>query len=456
MDRCVQAVIKNSLEPEWEARFEATSYGFRPGRSAHDALSRIYNTLSVKTKGRNPKSWILDADIEGFFDNVCHEDILEHLKHFPANDLIERWLKAGAMTPQGHQTALQGTPQGGILSPLLANIALSNMDNLLQCAPNKQGKVTGHRVYVRYANDFVVMCPSKREARRTTHQIIQWLKTKNLRLAPHKTRIVHADEGFDFLGVNIRRYKTTSHTQSHNKVLRMQPSKKAVKDLRQKLRQQWRKLRGQNVQTVIRTLNPIVLGWRNYHRPYASKKTFSNLDDWMYKKSWRYALRTHGNKGRKWIAKQYYGKLNKDREDKWVFGCQQTGQWLEKFAWANIMRHTLVKSYDSPFDPTLKNDWKKRRRKNFKINNGASRDKMAAKQSFICPVCEKELHGEDELATHHIVPQRLAKIDTYWNPVLVHQECHRILHANPKLEAPIGVKFLPEPERKMTGNTPEV
>lgn len=173
---------------------------FRPGHSAHDAITRIYNTFRVKANGINKQLWLLDADIERFFDNVCHKhkDILEKLNNFPRKHLIKKWLIAGYLDKNIFDPTSQGTPQGFIISPLLANIALCYIEAVLGTVPNKIDRVRDNRVYVRYTDDFGVLCSSLKVARTTQIEIVTWLKTKNLNLAKDKTRRVQIDESFDF------------------------------------------------------------------------------------------------------------------------------------------------------------------------------------------------------------------------------------------------------------------
>lgn len=452
-DRCIQAMVKNCLEPEWEAVFESTSYGFRPGRSTHDALHRIFNTLSVKKLGTNKKNWILDADIEGFFNNVCHDDILNKLDNFPAKSLVEKWLKAGYMEDNMFHDTEKGTPQGGIISPLLANIALYDLEAMLKTEPDCTGRVRGSRVYIRYADDFVVLCSSLNEARRTQIEIATWLESKGLKLSVNKTRIVHISEGFDFLGLNIRQFETKAKTKTKNKVLLMQPSKESIQTLKRKLKEEWTFLRGKPIDRVLNRLNPIIKGWSNYYRKYVATKDFRKLDHWMNLKCRRYAYRTHPNKGRRWAYNKYFGNFVPGRKDKWVFGDKSTGQYLNKFAWTNIQRHILVKGYHSPHDPKLENYWKNRKIALFKENNTKSYIKMAQSQKFLCPVCKASLYSEQNLATHHIIPQKFANIDAYWNLLLVHQQCHQQIHSNKQLDKKIMREFLPDPERKIQKNT---
>lgn len=203
-DRAMQARVKNALEPEWEARFEPSSYGFRPGRSPHDAVAMIYNLANP----RGRMGWIVDADIKGAFDNIGHEPLLRAIGFAPGRELVRQWLKAGVVEDGSWSATDQGTPQGGVISPLLANIALHGMEDALGIRRIIRGRpaATNRRALVRYADDFVVFCDSKEDAERVVGTIGKWLGQRGLELSPEKTRIVHILGGFDFLGFNVRQY----------------------------------------------------------------------------------------------------------------------------------------------------------------------------------------------------------------------------------------------------------
>lgn len=362
-DRCLQAMVKNCLEPEWEVAFESSSYGFRPGRSPHDALGRLYNVLSVKKHGSNHKVWILDAGIESFFDRVNHDDLLKKLDNYPHKYLIERWLKAGVMALGKFHPTDVGTPQGSVISPLLANIVLTDLATYLGTEPDSTGRVRGSRVLVRFADDFVVLCSSLREARRTLHEINAWLRSKGLKIAQDKTRIVHVDDGFDFLGVNVKHYKTNALKKTRGKVLLMQPSKGSLVDLKRRLKQEWHSLRGKPPRTVVYRLNPIIRGWANYFKYYVSTNALRSLSHWTHKKTWRHATRSHPNKGLRWVYNNYFGHFISSQKDRWVYGDKQSGDHLRKFTWTNRQRHTIVKGRHSVYDPGLKTYWAKRKEK---------------------------------------------------------------------------------------------
>jgi RNA-directed DNA polymerase len=290
LDRCLQTRAKNALEPFWEARFEGTSYGFRPGRGCHDALEKIHTVASHKKK-----VWILDADIAAAFDKINHEFLLKAIQGFPARELIKQWLKAGYVEYGKLCETETGTPQGSVISPLLANIALHGMEAALGI----DGETThSQRAIVRYADDFCILCESKADAQAAHDELAGWLKTRGLMFSPEKTRIVHVADGFDFLGMTIKLFKTRK--KKSGLVLLIRPSRKSVQKIREKLRDQWQALNGQSIGAVVSKLNPIIRGWANYHRKQVASKTFKGLDKWMFYREASYVTRMHPRKPRKW------------------------------------------------------------------------------------------------------------------------------------------------------------
>ena len=260
MDRCHQGRVRNALEPEWEARFEPKSYGFRPGRSCQDAIETLFNTMS----GKNAKRlWVLDADLAAAFDRIDHDHLLSMLGSFPDRDLIRAWLKAGVFEKgKGFAPTEEGTPQGGVISPLLLNVALHGLEEAAGARYRKTGPqagitMPGAPVLVRYADDFAVCCRSRQQAEQIKARLAEWLQPRGLAINEDKTRIVHLSEGFDFLGFNIRRYGAK---------LLIKPSTAAIRRLRNRLASETRKLRGSNARAVIARLNPIIRGWAAYYR----------------------------------------------------------------------------------------------------------------------------------------------------------------------------------------------
>jgi len=420
-DRCLQAMVKQVLEPAWEAQFEGNSYGFRPGRSCHDALRRIHQI----GKADGTKPWVVDADITGAFDHIDHAFLLRTIGSVPGQELIRQWLKAGYVEAGDRHPTPAGTPQGGVISPLLANIALHGMEEALGACPSRRWSPTPNRGVVRYADDFVVFCKTKEDAERCLTTLTDWLKERGLSLSSEKTRIVHLTEGFDFLGFTVRRYKTRT-TRSGYK-LRITPSKASETKLRTRLRLEWRAGLGGTVKALVCRLNPIIKGWANYFRTQVSSQTFQNLDHWMFHRARIYTQRTHPTKSWTWRKERYWGRLNLQRNDHWVFGDKSSGVYLHKFAWTPIRRHTLVKGSSSPDDPDLTAYWAMRQPTGTVWFPRPSDQKIALAQGLRCPVCKQSLFNDEEVQVHHVLPRARGGRDDYANLVLVHGYCHQQL-----------------------------
>jgi RNA-directed DNA polymerase len=226
----------------------------------------------------------------------------------------------------------QGTPQGGVISPLLANIALHGMEEAIGVTYSSQGTISGKRAVVRYADDFVCFCETKHDAEQVQQILVGWLKERGLTLSEEKTRIVHLTEGFDFLGYNVRHYPTPQTTRTGWKLL-IKPSKESIQKVQEKLRELWAKARGNNVLVALNLLNPVIRGWANYFRIAVAKEVFNSLDKWMYRKADSYIRHMHPRKSRDWQRQKYWGHFHLDRQDNWTFGDKQTGAYLNKFSW---------------------------------------------------------------------------------------------------------------------------
>jgi RNA-directed DNA polymerase len=387
-DRCLQALTVNALEPEWEARFEPKSYGFRPGRGCHDAIGAIYSTLS----GKNPKRvWILDADLTAAFDKIDHSRLLATLDTFPARGMVEQWLRAGVVDQGRFALTDEGTPQGGVVSPALFNVALHGMENAAGVRYYLTGRdagraVAGSPVLVRYADDFVAMCRSREQAEEVKELLRAWLAPRGLAFNEDKTRIVHAQDGFDFLGFNVRRY--------HGKLL-IKPSPSALRRVRERLRTEMSSLRGANAGAVLRRINPIVRGWSAYYRTVVSSETFTALDNYVWTLVYKWAKHSHPNKPKHWIVAKYFGRFNHNRQDRWVFGDRDSGAYLLKFSWTKIVRHQLVKGTASPDDPALAAYWAERRRKGPRPPVDKATLHLLQRQDGRCPLCRSLLLHAD-------------------------------------------------------------
>lgn len=423
VDRCLQAMVKNALEPAWEAKFEGMSYGFRPGRSCQDAIGKIYGLA----RPNKTKKWVLDANIRGAFDHISHEYLLKTTGPVPGKELIKQWLKAGYVEHGNFHATEQGTPQGGVISPLLANIALHGMEEAIGVKHTAHGHIKGTRAVVRYADDFVCFGESKEDAEHVQKILVEWLAERGLTLSEEKTRIVHLTEGFDFLGFNIRHYPAPQTSRTGWKLL-IKPSKESVQAVQKKLKEIWMKGKGANVQGVLAKLNPIIRGWANYFRTVVASEIFHKLDRWMFYRANRYAKWQHPKKPKHWRQQKYWGRLNLDRSDRWVFGDKATGGYLLKFGWFPIERHTLVKGTASPDDPQLKGYWEQRQAAKAK-DLTFSKQKLAKRQKDRCLECGESLFNDEELQVHHRLAKSLGGTDVYGNLALVHLLCHQHIHA---------------------------
>jgi RNA-directed DNA polymerase len=393
-DRCLQALALNALEPEWEARFEPRSYGFRPGRGCHDAIGVIF----LAAKGKSPKrQWVLDADLAAAFDRIDHDRLMSSLGLFPARGPVGQWLKAGVIDHGRLAPTEEGTPQGGVISPVLMNVALHGMEEAAGVRYQRTGARAGELeagapTLVRYADDLLALCHSRDEARQVKQRLATWLAPRGLAFNEDKTRIVHLDEGCDFLGFNIRR---------HHGMLLIRPSDSAMRRIRARLSAEVLALRGANAAAVIAKLNPIIRGWAAYYRGVVSSEAFASLDNHVWKLVYKWAKHTHPKKPKRWITARYFGRFNRSRADRWVFGDRETGAYLAKFAWTKIVRHQLVMKGASVDDPALAQYWAKRRNRNKPpLSQFALR--LLQAQRGRCPLCDGLLlHADRQPQSPH-------------------------------------------------------
>jgi len=439
-DRVAQAIVKNALEPSWEARFEANSYGFRPGRSCHDAIQQCYNRLKKGTD-----RWILDADIRGAFDNISHEFILQTLENTPGRELIKQWLKAGYVEAEVFYETNSGTPQGGIISPLLANIALDGLDELLATyykekeyiylQPDGRQKVSRKRLnrygFIRYADDMLVTAETKEDIEAIVPIIEDWLKQRGLELNQEKTRITQIKEGVDFLGFHIRQFKGRCYTL---------PQKEKVHAFLADIRAWLKANASVKPEAVIYTLNPLLRGWGNYYKHGVSKQTFHYIDHQIWQALWRWACRRHPHKAKRWIANKYFMPPNGPR---WTFNTtvdtrqgNKKNITLFKLMSIPIERHIKIKGTASPDDPQLQTYWTKRQTrygKTYWVQSSKLRY-VAQNQDWRCPVCGEHLFNGEKLHTHHKVPAKEGGSDKSENLIHLHKVCHQHVHQMGKVQ----------------------
>jgi RNA-directed DNA polymerase len=352
--RAHQALVKLALEPAWEAKFEPNSYGFRPGRCCQDAITAIWTILNHKAK------YVLDADLKGCFDNINHEALLRKLNTFPAlSKIIRAWLKAGAMDNGVFEETSSGTPQGGVISPLLANIALHGMETaVLEAYRWKEGKPN----FVRYADDFVVFHPTEAGVKKAQTVLETWLADIGLELKPSKTKITHTlreyqgTRGFGFLGWTIRQFPVgKTHTGRANqntpplgfKTI-ITPSKEAIQHHITELGEVVKKNLHVSQGKLIKELNSKIHGWTNYHRTVVAAKTFQNCEHILFQQLQQWAKRRHPHKSGHWRANKYW---HVDEGNGWTFTDQRSKLWTHSLT--HIQRHVKVKGQASPYDGNL-------------------------------------------------------------------------------------------------------
>jgi RNA-directed DNA polymerase len=306
--------------------------------------------------------------------------------------MIAGWLRAGVIEQGRFTPTGRGSPQGGVISPLLMNVALHGMEQAAGVryyagAPTNE-IARGAPVLVRYADDLLALCHSAAQAEQVKAKLAAWLAPKGLAFNDDKTAIRHLDvEGCDFLGYSIRRYR--------GKLL-IKPSTTAMRRIRKRLTTQMKALRGANATAVIATLNPIIRGWAAYYRNAVSSGAFAQLDDHLWRLTYKWATHSHANKPKHWVTARYFGRFHPSRQDRWVFGDRDSGAYLAKFSWTKIVRHTLVNAGSSPDDPTLAEYWAQRRRRSPPRLDRATLG-LLIDQHGRCPLCRGLLlHADQE------------------------------------------------------------
>jgi RNA-directed DNA polymerase len=347
-DRAMQALWQLALNPVAETTGDANSYGFRVKRSAADAIEQCFCSLAKKGAAQ----WILECDIKGCFDNISHEWLI---KNIPMDKkILQSWLKAGFHENNVWFPTERGTPQGGIISPVLANMALDGLESVVKQAagatPNARQPAKVY--FVRYADDFVVTGVSPEILEQKIKPAIEtFLAQRGLVLSSKKTQITSIQQGVDFLGQNIRKYG--------DKLL-IKPAKLSVKKLITKLKDVFRKNATSKQSLLIWKLNPILRGWANYHRHIVSSVTFSRIDHWLWSKLWRWATRRHPKKGYCWIKRKYFHCIG---TRSWVFASHlKEKAELFRLSSIKITRHKKIRGAANPYHPEWKTYFELRRK----------------------------------------------------------------------------------------------
>lgn len=426
-DRALQALVKLALEPEWEARFEPNSYGFRPGRSCHDAIGQIYVAINKKPK------FVLDADIAKCFDRINHETLLRKLKTFPTiRRQVRAWLKAGVIDSGQLFPTSEGTPQGGVISPLLANIALHGMENRIkQAFPRWKENTNGKRiqksspVVVRYADDFVILHEDLTVVQRCQRIISEWLEDMGLELKPSKTRLAHTlneyegeKPGFDFLGFNIRQFPVGKYQSKQGFKTIITPSEKKLKTHYGRIANIIDAHKAGSQMALIQSLNPVIKGWANYYSAVVSKDDFSKLDHLMCLKLVAWAKRRHQTN-----IKRYWQSIGGNN---WVFAAKRKDKdllRLHSHSDTPIKYHVKIKGEASPYDGNLIY-WSTRRGTHPEAPKRVST--LLRMQKGKCVHCGLFFREEDVLEVDHIIPLNKGGKGEYKNLQILHRHCHDV------------------------------
>lgn len=434
-DRAIQALVKLALEPEWEARFEYNSFGFRPGRGCHDAIESIFNQIRLQSK------FALDADISKCFDRINHTKLLEKINTFPkARKQIRAWLKAGILDEGKTIFPTEGSPQGGVISPLLANIALHGMELRIKeyAATLKGTKKENKRSLslIRYADDFVILHKDLNVISTCKGIIEDWLRNIGLELNQEKTKTTHTlyehegnKPGFNFLGFNIRQYPVGKYQSGKNTNGAILGFKTIIKPSQEKVNEHYRKLaeivdkhKASQQHVLISKLAPIITGWCNYYRTVCSNDTFSKVYSLLFNKLLRWGFRRHSNKSKKWAINKYWLSVGTDN---WIFGCEKEGIKfsLPKHTETKIVRHTKVKGESNPYDGNS-TYWGTRMGKHPELKPSIAR--LLKKQKGICNHCGLTFKPEDTIEIDHIVPLQAGGNKIHDNLQALHNHCHDV------------------------------
>lgn len=429
-DRVIQDVIRMALSPITEYYASNNSYGFRPGRSCHDAIEHLF----VKLCKRNSKAWVIEGDIKGCFDHISHTCIIDTLKSWYVPEttvnVVRKMLKSKIQASDGQHERESGTPQGGILSPTLSNVALTGLDNYCKEEFGWKRKEETINPIVRYADDFVVVCKSQQEAETNRRRISEYLRDAiGVELSEEKTKITHIEEGFDFLGFNIRKYRKASPRSKYHKVgqLLITPQKEKVIGFLREIKEVLDSHKTSKPETIIKLLNPKIQGFGMYYRHGVSKKTLWYAGREIRKKLWRWSRRRHPDKTSNWVKKRYFN-------NRWDF-VSKTGGILLDIGKIPIVRHAKVKMGMRVYarDEHNREYWQMREYRNALEEIYSPRVEMLyRKQAGRCLVCGQMITRQDisekKVHMHHIIPRISGGTDKLNNLRLYHGECHREMH----------------------------
>jgi RNA-directed DNA polymerase len=422
LDRAMQALYLLALDPIAETLGDPNSYGFRTERSTADAIEQCFTILARK----HSPQWILEGDIRACFDGISHEWLLAHIPMDQA--MLRKWLKAGFVDKHVLYPTEAGVPQGGICSPVLTTLALNGLERRLrvQYPPNTRRTQRAKVNVVVYADDFLITGSSKELLEQEVKPVVeQFLHERGLELSPHKTHITHIEDGFDFLGQQVRKYA--------GKLL-IKPARKNVQTFLGKIRQIVKANKQATAGNLIAQLNPVIRGWATYHRHVVSKVTFIKADTAIFAVLWSWATRRHPKKSGRWIAAKYFRTRNGRR---WTFvgtRVDKEGQPHEltlcRAGDVPIRRHVKIKGAANPYDPHWEGYFEERL--GVKMTHALTGRRQLLylwkQQDGLCPVCHQKITRLTGWHNHHLVWRTHGGSDTAANRVLLHPNCHRQVH----------------------------
>lgn len=421
LDRAMQALFLLALEPVSESTGDRNSYGFRPLRSTADAIEQCFVNLSRKSSAK----WVLEGDIKGCFDNIDHDWLLNNVPMDKV--MLRKWLKAGVMENHRFAPTKAGTPQGGIISPVLANLALDGLESVLEANFGKKNTKASYKTkvnFVRYADDFIVTGISKELLIDEVLPIVEaFMAERGLQLSVEKTVITHIDEGIDFLGQNVRKYQ--------GKLL-IKPSRKNLKTFLAKIRDFLNANKTMPAWWVVSKLNPMIRGWVNYHKSVVASEAFKYVDYRIWKMLWQWCKRRHLKRRKRWVKVKYFKSVGNRN---WVFhGHAPDGkQYLLLYATETaIKRHVKIKAEANSYLPEFEPYFEQRHERAWR-DSMQGRSKIMTlwiRQQQKCPMCEQRISQETGWNIHHIIERHKGGSDSLDNLVLLHPNCHRQLHSN--------------------------
>ena len=420
-DRAMQALYLLALDPVAESTADPNSYGFRKDRSTADAIAQCFNALGKK----HSPQWILEGDLKACFDEISHPWMLAHIP--TDKTILRKWLQAGFIDQNTLHPTEAGTPQGGIISPVAANLTLDGLEAVLRERFPQLGHGRSDLVnMVRYADDFIITGRTKQLLETEVKPLVtEFFKTRGLELSQEKTRITHIEEGFDFLGQNVRKY---------NGKLLIKPSGKNVRAFLDKVRGIIKANKQATTGGLIALLNPVIRGWTHYHRHVVSSATFCSVDSAIFNCLWRWARRRHRNKPSRWIYRKYFEHFEgtghvfrergRGRDRKPTLTC------LFHAASLSIVRHVKIKGEANPYDPQWETYFERRLDLTMEANPKRRQQllRLWFGQQGLCSACGHKITRMTGWRSHKLIWRVYGGSDSMRNRVLLHPQCHQQVH----------------------------